>query len=196
MKALIIVDLQNDFLPGGALPVSDGDLIIPGINRLQEDYELVVATQDWHPAGHLSFASQHPGRQPFDEITLDGLTQTLWPDHCVQESFGAEFADGLHTKAIEAIFRKGMVRQLDSYSGFYDNGHRKSTGLAAYLADRHVDDVHVCGLAADFCVYYTAMDSLLAGFNTSILVQHTKAIDPAGFQNKLAIFVEQGGHAK
>ena len=121
MKALIIVDIQNDFLPGGALAVKNGDAVIPVINKLQSQFDLVVATQDWHPADHKSFASMHPGKKNFDEIILDGLPQVLWPDHCVQETHGAEFSPLLDTKKIEAIFRKGMDKNIDSYSGFFDN---------------------------------------------------------------------------
>ena len=196
MKALIIVDVQNDFLPGGRLAVPDGDLIISQVNAIQSSYDLIVATQDWHPADHLSFASQHPNHKVFDQIALDGLEQVIWPDHCIQESEGAEFAKQLDTKGIQAIFRKGMDRSLDSYSGFYDNGHRKNTGLAAYLKGRGVQDIDVCGLAADFCVFYTALDSLQAGFNSTILIEATKAIDRDAFQDKLHVFREKGGLVK
>lgn len=196
MKALIIVDVQYDFLPNGRLPVAEGDEIIPKINDMQTDYDLVVATQDWHPADHLSFASQHPAKNPFDQIELDGLEQVLWPDHCLQDTKGAALVDSLNTGVIEAIFRKGMDRYLDSYSGFYDNGHRKRTGLEAYLRDKGISEVDVCGLAADFCVFYTAMDSLSAGFKTAIVTSATKAIDPQGFQQKLREFIDQGGIVK
>ena len=160
MKALIIVDVQYDFLPGGSLEVAKGDEIIPIINHIQKDYDLVVATQDWHPKDHLSFASQHGGKLPFEEIELDGLNQILWPDHCIQESYGATLSEELDSTSIEAIFRKGMNPRIDSYSGFYDNGKRKDTGLAGYLKARDVDEIHVCGLAADFCVFFTAMDAI------------------------------------
>lgn len=193
MKALIIVDVQNDFLPGGRLAVPEGDLIIPQINEIQSSYDLIVATQDWHPANHLSFASQHPDHEIFDQIELDGLDQILWPDHCVQANEGAEFSKQLDVKAVQAIFRKGMDRSLDSYSGFYDNGHRKDTGLAAYLQGRGVREIHVCGLAADFCVFYTALDGLRAGFSSTILTSATKAIDKSAFQDKLHVFRETGG---
>ncbi|MCU7693409.1 bifunctional nicotinamidase/pyrazinamidase [Haoranjiania flava] len=193
MKALIIVDIQNDFLPGGSLAVNDGDKIIPTINQLQNNYELVVATQDWHPAGHLSFASQHPGKNVFEIIDLHGLQQTLWPDHCVQETTGAAFADTLNTSKIEAIFRKGMDRHIDSYSGFYDNGKLKSTGLADYLKGRNVNSVDVCGLAADYCVYFTAMDSLELGFATAIIENATRAIDSNRFEQLKTVFTAKGG---
>ena len=193
MKALIIVDVQYDFLPGGSLEVPRGDEIIPIINNIQKDYNLVVATQDWHPAEHLSFASQHDGKLPFEQIDLQGLDQILWPDHCVQESYGSEISEELNTSRIEAIFRKGMDPNIDSYSGFYDNGKRKDTGLSGYLKARKIDEVHVCGLAADFCVYFTAMDSIAEGFKTSIISKATKAIDKGEFMEKKNTFIQAGG---
>lgn len=193
MKALIIVDVQNDFLPGGALAVKDGFAIIPIINSLQKKFELIVATQDWHPPDHKSFASSHPGKKIFDEIDLYGLPQVLWPDHCVQQTKGAEFSTDLDTKKIEAIFRKGMDKNIDSYSGFYDNGKRKSTGLAAYLEGRGITSVFVAGLAADFCVYFTALDALELGFKTTIITDATKAIDNELLKSKLDSFVSKGG---
>lgn len=193
MKALIIVDVQYDFLPGGSLEVPRGDEIIPIINNIQKDYDLVVATQDWHPAEHLSFASQHGGKLPFEQIDLQGLDQILWPDHCVQESYGSEISEELNTSRIEAIFRKGMDPNIDSYSGFYDNGKRKDTGLSGYLKARKIDEVHVCGLAADFCVYFTAMDSIAEGFKTSIISKATKAIDKGEFMEKKNTFIQAGG---
>lgn len=193
MKALIIVDVQVDFLPEGALAVPAGDTIIPAINALQKDYDLVVATQDWHPADHGSFASQHPGTQVYEKIELHGLEQTLWPDHCVQGTAGAELSDMLNKAAIEAIFRKGTERDIDSYSGFFDNGQRKATGLQGYLKERAVSEVHVCGLAADYCVYFTAMDSLEAGFKTAIISRATKPIDKTTFMDKKEIFLQKGG---
>jgi nicotinamidase/pyrazinamidase len=193
MNALIIVDVQNDFLPGGALAVKEGFDIIPVINSIQTKFDLVVATQDWHPAEHKSFASNHPGKKPFDEIDLDGLSQVLWPDHCVQKTSGAEFSNQLDSKRIEAIFRKGMDKNIDSYSGFFDNGKRKSTGLAPYLKGRNITSIFVAGLAADFCVYFTAMDALEQGFQTSIITDATKAIDNEKLKNKLEDFVSKGG---
>lgn len=147
--ALIIVDLQNDFLPGGALAVTAGDEIIPEINRLTSEYELVVATQDWHPGDHGSFASQHPGAQPFESGELEGLPQVLWPSHCVQGTYGAELTEKLDQNRIEAIFRKGTDPLIDSYSAFFDNARKKATGLDGFLRSRGVGEVHVCGLAAD-----------------------------------------------
>ncbi len=188
MNALIIVDVQNDFLPGGLLAVNEGDTIIPAINTLQNDFDLVVATQDWHPADHKSFASAHPGKKVFDEINLDGLPQVLWPDHCVQESYGAQFSSLLHTKKIEAIFRKGMDKNIDSYSGFFDNGKKKATGMGDYLKGRGVTEISVCGLAADYCVYFTALDGMELGFESTIVANATKPIHPENFKKLLENF--------
>lgn len=193
MHALIIVDLQYDFLPNGALPVPFGDEIIEKVNRIQNDYDLVVATQDWHPAGHKSFASAHPGHQPFDIMDLDGMEQVLWPDHCVQRSQGAELTDLLDTRRIEAIFRKGTDPRIDSYSGFFDNGKRKNTGLAGFLRDRNITTVSVCGLAADYCVYFTALDALAQGFDTYIVEEAVRPIDASAYQEKRATFLQRGG---
>ncbi len=193
MHALIIVDIQYDFLPGGALAVADGDAVIPVINRIQEDYDLIVATQDWHPAGHHSFASAHVGHEPFETIDLHGLEQVLWPDHCVQGTTGAKLSDQLDTHRIEAVFRKGTDPTIDSYSGFFDNGKRKRTGLAGYLRDRSTTAVSVCGLAADYCVYFTAMDALQLGFETRILEDAVRAIDASAYNQKREAFVRQGG---
>ncbi|GAA3995809.1 bifunctional nicotinamidase/pyrazinamidase [Hymenobacter fastidiosus] len=194
MRALLIIDLQNDFLPGGALAVADGDAVIPLINQLQPHFDLVVATQDWHPAGHQSFASSHPGRQPFDLTELHGLPQVLWPDHCRQGTPGAELADALAQDRIEAIVRKGTSPEIDSYSGFHDNGHQKSTGLADYLRGRQVTAVYVAGLAADYCVFFSALDALREGFATFLLADATRAISAEGFEKAKAALIEQGGH--
>jgi nicotinamidase/pyrazinamidase len=164
MRALIIVDVQNDFLPGGALAVADSNQIIPIINHIQTKFDLVVATQDWHPSHHGSFAANHAGKKPGEIIELNGLPQVLWPVHCVAGSTGAELSDELSTHRIEAIFRKGTDSCIDSYSGFFDNGHYKNTGLAGYLKDRRVTDVFVCGLATDYCVKFTALDATQLGF--------------------------------
>ena len=193
MKALIIVDVQNDFVPGGALAVPDGDKIIERINKLQEKFDLVVATQDWHPAKHKSFASQHPDNSPFDQINLDGIEQTLWPDHCIQGTKGAEFHKDLNMNKVEAIFRKGTNPKIDSYSGFFDNQRKKSTGLDNYLKAHNVNSVFVCGLAADYCVYYTALDALSLGYESTILDESTKAIDPIHFIDLKENFRKKGG---
>lgn len=193
MHALIIVDIQYDFLPGGALPVPQGDMIIAVVNRIQQDFNLVVATQDWHPAGHKSFASVHAGKKPFEQITVSGLEQVLWPDHCIQGSDGARLSHALDSRRIEAIFRKGTDPDIDSYSGFYDNGRRKTTGLAGYLREREVKAVSVCGLAADYCVYFTAMDALAEGFDACILEDAVRPIDATAYATKKAIFLRHGG---
>ena len=193
MKALIIVDMQNDFMPGGNLAVSGGNEIVSRINEIQKKFDIVVATQDWHPANHKSFASQHEGKNPFDIIDLNGLEQTLWPDHCVQGTTGANFHKDLNTNKIEAIFRKGTNPEIDSYSGFFDNGRKKATGLHGYLQERKVSSVFVCGLAADFCVYYTAMDALSLGYSTTILDESVKAIDPVNYIDLKDNFREKGG---
>jgi nicotinamidase/pyrazinamidase len=177
VKALILVDIQNDFLPGGALAVARGDEVIPVANRAQEHFPLVVATQDWHPKDHGSFASRHPGRRPGDLSELDGLPQVLWPDHCVQGSPGAQFGPGLSMNRVEAIFRKGTDPRIDSYSGFFDNGHRKSTGMGDYLHGRGVGDVYVLGLATDYCVKFTALDARRLGFRTFVLIDGSRGVE-------------------
>lgn len=192
-EALIIVDMQYDFLPGGALAVPQGDEIIAAINNFQEQYDLVVATQDWHPADHLSFASNHENKKPMETIDLNGQPQVLWPDHCIQGSRGARLTSDLNTNRIEMIVRKGMDRTIDSYSAFFDNGHKKSTGLAGFLMEKAIHKIAVCGLAADFCVYYTAMDALDLGFEVEILLNGTKPIDSEEFKKKLKHFEEKGG---
>lgn len=193
MKALLLIDIQNDFLPGGALAVPGGDGIIPVVNQLQPHFELVIATQDWHPAHHQSFASQHPGRSVFDTIDLNGLEQVLWPDHCVPGTPGAELAAALRPHNIEAIFRKGTDPAIDSYSGFYDNGRRKSTGLADYLRGKGVRQLYVAGLAADYCVYYSIKDALTEGFDTYLIEDATRAIRPEGLTQAKADVKAQGG---
>lgn len=193
MKALLLIDIQNDFLPGGSLAVPGGDLIIPVCNDLQKHFDLVVATQDWHPVNHKSFASTHENKKPFDVIDLNGSEQVLWPEHCVQGTEGAAFDELLNINKVEAIFRKGMDENIDSYSGFYDNGHKKSTGLADYLKGRQVSDIYIAGLAADYCVYYTAKDALLRNFNTFIIEDATRAINQEGFKNAREDIRRMGG---
>lgn len=169
MKTLLLIDIQNDFMPGGALAVPCGDEIIPVVNELMPRYDLIVATQDWHPADHGSFAVNHPGRAVFERIELDGLTQTLWPVHCVQNTGGALFAPGLDTRRIERVFPKGMNPRIDSYSGFFDNGHRASTGMAEWLRTRGVRRLAVAGVATDYCVKFTVLDALAEGFEVEVL---------------------------
>jgi nicotinamidase/pyrazinamidase len=176
MKALVIVDLQNDFLPGGALPVPGGDEVIPLANQLQNQFGLVVATQDWHPPDHGSFAVNHPGTKPGDRIMLDGIEQILWPVHCVQDTHGAEFASSFDTKRIASVFQKGIDPRIDSYSAFFDNVHRRATGLGDYLKDRSVKDVYLLGLALDYCVKYSALDACQLGFETHVIVDACRGI--------------------
>jgi nicotinamidase/pyrazinamidase len=169
MKTLVIIDVQNDFIPGGNLAIVDGDLIVPVINKLQDYFDLVVATQDWHPMEHKSFASNNYNRKPFDNIDINGTIDTLWPDHCVQGSKGAEFHPSLKTEKIAAVFRKGMDPNIDSYSGFYDNDHKLPTGLAGYLREKGANEIFFCGLAADICVYYAILDSVKEGFSSTLI---------------------------
>lgn len=192
MKALILVDIQNDFLPGGALEVPQGDAIIPLANKLQEHFDLVVATQDWHPAEHGSFASNHEGKKPFDKIQLADMEQILWPDHCVQGTPGAGFPKELNMNKVEAIFRKGMDHEIDSYSGFFDNGHKKSTGMADYLRGRNVDTIYITGLAGDVCVNFTLNDAVEEGFKTVLVKDATRPIDEDDFKNALKQLKEKG----
>ena len=192
MKTLVIIDVQNDFLPGGALEVPGSDAIVPVINRLIGGFDLVVAAQDWHPAGHNSFASRHPGRIPFERIDLHGLEQTLWPDHCVQGSHGAAFSAALDTRRVEAIFRKGMDPMIDSYSAFFDNGRRKSTGLADFLRGRGAKALWLCGLAGDICVHFSALDALAEGFSVDFIVDAATPLDAAGEAAHLAVLRARG----
>lgn len=180
-RALIIVDMQNDFLPGGSLAVDGGNEIIPVINRIQQDFEIIVATQDWHPAGHFSFASSHDEKDPFDVMEIEAGEQVMWPDHCVQGTSGAAFSSELKMDQVSAIFRKGMDPEVDSYSGFFDNNRAHRTGMAGFLQDLNVTDIYLAGLAADFCVYYTARDGQDLGFQTHYIENATKAISSDGY---------------
>lgn len=175
--ALILVDLQNDFLPGGALAVPGGDDVIPLANQLMDDFEIVVATQDWHPADHASFAINHPGRSLFETIDLDGLPQTLWPVHCVQDTPGAEFAPGLDISRITRVFQKGTHTEIDSYSGFFDNGHRSDTGLTTWLKEQGIRFLTICGLATDYCVKFTALDAISEGFEVTLNLPACRGVD-------------------
>jgi nicotinamidase/pyrazinamidase len=176
MTCLLLIDIQLDFLPGGSLAVADGHAILPLLNDLQPRFDLVVATQDWHPAGHRSFASTHPGHEVFSEIEWQGLPQRLWPDHCVQGSPGAQLHPDLNLDRIEAIFRKGTDPELDSYSAFFDNGHRRATGLTGYLRTRGVTQVFVAGLATDYCVYFSAKDARSEGFEVAVIEDASRGI--------------------
>ncbi len=172
-----MIDIQKDFLPGGSLEVPEGDKIIPVVNEIQQYFDLVVATQDWHPENHGSFASSHPGKKPGDRIQLDGVDQILWPDHCVQHSEGAKFAEDLNTKRVRKIIKKGTDPLIDSYSGFYDNQHKRATGLHEYLQEVNVETITIVGLAADVCVRYTAMDALELGYKVFLVRNATRAVE-------------------
>ncbi len=192
MKALLLVDIQNDFIPGGALPVPEGDAIIPVVNALMPHFDLVVATQDWHPQNHGSFASNHPGKNLYEVIDLNGLEQILWPDHCVQGSRGADFAPGLNTNPVEAIFRKGTDPRIDSYSAFFDNGRRKSTALGDFLHGREIDELYVVGLAGEFCVNFTILDAVDLGFKTYLIEDGTRPLDKEAFEKAKVNMQEKG----
>lgn len=180
MKALIVVDAQYDFMPGGALEVKEGDRIVPIINELLPKFDLVIFTKDWHPSDHKSFASNHDAGREFDLIQLNGLDQVLWPDHCIQNTRGSDIHDGIDYGLINGdfyFFKKGMDPDVDSYSGFYDNGRKNSTGLSEFLKERGVDEVFICGLALDFCVEYTAVDAAKEGFKTVVIEDATRPLD-------------------
>ena len=177
MKALLLVDLQNDFCPGGALEVQEGDLVIPIANRLMEHFDIVVASKDWHPANHGSFAANHMWRKPGQEIELNGLPQILWPIHCVQESFGSEFHPSLNQAPIQHIVYKGTDSGIDSYSAFFDNGKKKSTGLADWLSEQQITELYILGLATDYCVKYTALDARGLGIPTKVIRDACRAVN-------------------
>ncbi len=189
MKALILVDLQNDFTPAapatpnagakpdGALAVPEGNDVLPVVNRLMDHFPLVVATQDWHPPGHRSFASQHEGHDVGEVIEWKGLEQILWPDHCVQGTFGAELLAGLDLSRVQLVIRKGTDPDIDSYSGFFDNGHRKATGLDDELKARHVDELYIAGLATDYCVKWTVLDACKLGYRTTVIADACRGVD-------------------
>ena len=184
-KALIIIDVQNDFCPGGALPVPDGDKIIPVINKLSGRFKKVIATQDWHPKDHMSFAMNHPGKKEFEVFDYNGMKQVLWPAHCVPGTPGAEFHPNLNTENINLILRKGNNPEIDSYSAFRENDKETLTGLQGYLRTLEIKETYLCGLALDYCVFYSAMDAKELGFETFVVIDGTKGIDsPDGNINK------------
>ncbi|TPG84671.1 bifunctional nicotinamidase/pyrazinamidase [Pseudomonas mandelii] len=178
--ALLVIDVQNDFIPGGQLPVPEGDLIVPLINRLGARFTQVIIAQDWHPAGHASFASSHPGHASYDIIQLPYGEQTLWPDHCVRATPGAELHKDLHLPHAQLIIRKGCNPDIDSYSAFLEADRTTTTGLAGYLKERGVDTVYLVGLALDFCVMFSALDARAAGFNAFVVMDACRAIDLDG----------------
>jgi len=180
-SALLLVDVQNDFCPGGSLAVPEGDQIVPVVNRMMPGFAAVIATQDWHPRDHISFASSHPGHQPLDTITLPSGEQTLWPDHCVAGSVGADFHPHLETRSLSLILRKGTRRELDSYSAFLENDRTTATGLEHYLRGLGLMHLFVAGLATDVCVYYTVLDALRMGFAVYLVEDAARGIDlPTG----------------
>jgi nicotinamidase/pyrazinamidase len=177
---LLVIDVQNDFCPGGALAVADGDAVVPAIGSLMPRFAHVAFTQDWHPPGHRSFASAHPGRSPYETVPFPYGDQTLWPDHCVQGTRGAAFHDGLDARRAELIVRKGFRPEIDSYSAFFENDRTTPTGLAGYLRERGFTRVVMCGLATDFCVAYSAVDARRQGFEATVLLGASRAIDLGG----------------
>jgi nicotinamidase/pyrazinamidase len=184
MNALLVVDIQNDFCPGGALAVPNGNKIIPVVNRLIDHFDVVIQTQDWHPAGHRSFATSHTGKNPYDTIELDYGTQVLWPDHCVQGTKGAEFHPDLNTLKSQVIIRKGFRKQIDSYSTFFENDQKTTTGLTGYLRQRGITDLYTTGLATDFCVKWSILDGIDEGFSMHIVEDAVSGIDLNGSLEK------------
>ncbi|MCK0151504.1 bifunctional nicotinamidase/pyrazinamidase [Marivita sp. S6314] len=193
MSALIVIDVQNDFCPGGALAVPEGDLIIPGINALMADSDAVVLTQDWHPEDHSSFASQHDGKSPYDTVEMPYGSQVLWPDHCVIGSEGAAFHPDLNTPHAEMVIRKGFRRGIDSYSAFFENDHSTPTGLDGYLRTRGISDLTMVGLATDFCVAYSALDAVKLGYRVTVRTELCRAIDLNGSRDAALSQMTQAG---
>lgn len=197
MKALLLVDIQNDFLPGGALAVKDGRHILPAVQKLLHGkFDLIVATKDWHPPDHQSFAANHPGKQPGEQVMLGQEMQILWPIHCVQHSKGAEFAPGWDTARIHKIFYKGTNKDVDSYSAFYDNCHIKATGLGDYLQKQHVTELYIAGLATDYCVKYSALDATKLGLNTYVVIDACRGVElhPGDCQKAIEDMRAHGAH--
>jgi nicotinamidase/pyrazinamidase len=192
MKTLIIIDAQNDFMPGGSLEVENGDAIVPVINKIMPQFDLIAATQDWHPQNHKSFASNHREKNTFETIDLNGTDQILWPDHCVQGKKGAEMHPDLNTKPLAAIFRKGMDTEADTYSGFYDNNKVHATGLAGYLREKGANELYFCGLAADICVYFTLKDALDEGFKVTLIEDATRPLDKKEFEKQKQELIKKG----
>jgi nicotinamidase/pyrazinamidase len=193
-SALLVVDVQNDFCPGGALEVKGGDEVIPVINALEPLFPGVVATQDWHPPGHVSFASAHRGKEIYDSVDVDGIRQVLWPDHCVQGSVGADFHPALDRRYFTLILRKGFTPELDSYSAFFENDRKTPTGLAFFLRGLGYERVYLCGLATEYCVLYSAMDALALGFRVFLVEDAVRGVDiPAGSARTALVTVRTGG---
>lgn len=190
---LVVIDVQNDFCPGGALAVPQGDEIVPAVNRLAGEFAHVVLTQDWHPRGHASFASSHPGKQPFDTIDVSYGQQILWPDHCVQGTRGAAFHPDLAVPHAELVLRKGFRAAIDSYSAFFENDRRTPTGLVAYLKERRFERVTLCGLATDFCVFYSALDGRHAGFEVTVATDACRGINVDGSLDRAMRSMKEAG---
>ena len=177
-NALLLVDIQNDFLPGGALAIPNGDHILPAVKTLLDiPFDLIVASQDWHPKNHSSFAANHPGKSIGDHVIVQGLDQNLWPIHCVQGTSGAEFSKGFDTKKIDRVFQKGKDTNIDSYSAFFDNGHFKETGLGDFLKDKGIENIYIAGLATDYCVKFSTLDALKLGFNCYVVVDACRGVN-------------------
>lgn len=196
MKALIVVDMQNDFMPGGALSVPDADQIIPLIQQLMTIFPFRVATQDWHPKHHISFAANHVGKQNGDSVIIGEFPQTLWPVHCVQNTYGAQLVNGLEASKFSAIFRKGSDPQIDSYSTFFDNQRLHETGLANYLRQAGIKELYFTGVATDYCVLYSVLDALDEGFTTFVIVDACRGVDlePGDIEKSIGTMVACGAH--
>jgi len=192
-QALVVVDVQNDFCPGGALAVEEGDSIVAHVNRLMSRFSHIVLTQDWHPQGHKSFASAHAGASPYQQVTMPYGPQVLWPDHCIAGSWGADFHKSLETQMARLVLRKGTIKEIDSYSAFFENDHQTPTGLHGYLRDNGIESVTFCGLATDFCVAWSALDAVKLGLKATIVLEACQAIDLDGsLENALQNLREQG----
>lgn len=185
-KALILVDIQNDFCPNGALAVNDGDKIIPIVNSIMNKFEHIIATQDWHPINHISFASNND-KNIGDLIEINGQPQVMWPNHCIQNSRGAEFLESLDSSKITKIFQKGTDKNVDSYSGFFDNDHKSETGLNSYLKSQGIDEIYITGLATDYCVKYTVLDALKLNFKTNLIIDAVRGVNlnPQDVENSI-----------
>lgn len=191
--ALVVIDVQNDFCPGGALAVADGDAVIPVVNRMMDDFAHVVLTQDWHPEGHSSFASRHAGRAPFETVPMSYGEQTLWPDHCVIGTEGAAFHRDLAVDRAELIVRKGFREAIDSYSAFFENDHETPTGLTGYLRERGISDLTLVGLATDFCVAFSALDAVKQGFSARVVLEGCRGIDLDGSLETMIARMREAG---
>jgi nicotinamidase-related amidase len=193
-RALLVVDVQNDFCPGGSLAVESGDEVVSVINRIMHGFSPVIATQDWHPPDHVSFASSHPGRRPLDVVDAGGITQVLWPDHCVQASAGADLHPRLETGRIGLVLRKGMRRELDSYSAFFENDHRTDTGLRHYLKGLGLEELFICGLTTDYCVRSSALDAARLGFRVTVIADACRGVDsPKGSVEEALAAMQKAG---